>query len=247
MDDAQEKVAVPTWRAFKVAPVAVTVMGRHRESVPGIALLESELVPALEVFLPAATGLRMFEATRVRLLERREQTMEELRRRTRFWLTYVRLDLPGYVASDMDGSRDNVDVMIDRARKLVDLAATYGDEPRPHYADQMAAEMAPLHERAVRERAEWLDSGLELQTLRRRVRTALVPVSDRLVLLRTLLRNALGGTHADVRALAIDPPAKRKPDEANAGGSDDAAKGGSIVLPETHTLTTGERMALGMN
>jgi len=214
MAEGSVRVAVPTWRAFKVAPISMVVMARHRESVPGIAQIERDLVPALGVFVPAATGLRIFDATRVVTRERRELHREEVRRRTRFWLTYVRMDLPGYTPTEMDGGRDMADVTIDRARGLIDLAATYAEGAAPHYMAQMATEIAPLHGQAVLDRAAELEEGLEQQTLQRAVREALVPVSDGLMTLRMLLRNALGSTHADVRALDIDPPAIRKKSEA---------------------------------
>lgn len=223
MTEEQERAAVPTWRAFKVAPVAGLIMARHRESVPGVALIERDLVPALEVFVRAATALRVFDATRVVIAERHEQHLGELRRRTRFWLTYVRLDLPGYAANDVEGSHGNAAVVVDRARKLIDVADSYNADNAPHYLAQMLVEMTPLHDRSARERVEWQDNGTEQQRLQREVRTALAPVSEGLVTLRVLLRNALGKTHADVRAIDIDPPKKRKKHEAQLAAEEAAA------------------------
>jgi hypothetical protein len=236
MVDVLDRVVVPTWRAFKVAPISIVIMGRHRESVPGVSLVERDLVPALGVFVSAATALRMFDATWVVSLGRQEQNRRELRRRTRFWLTYVRMDLPGYAASEMDGSSDAADVTIDRARGLLDLADKYATGEPPHYMAQMLAEMGPLHERSVRDRADEFDRGLERQTLQREMRRALVPVSEGLVTLRLLLRNALGSTHADVRAIDIDPPSRRKKIEARVM----AQAAPSITAP-----STAQRMAIG--
>jgi len=233
MEQVQKKLPLAVWRVFKVVPAVLQIIPRHRERVLGVDDVERELAPAIAAFLPAAVDLRTYDATREVSDSRRAANLERLRQRTRYWLTYVRIDLPKYAASRMKGRLNSPDVVIDRARGLIDVARSYSVELAPRYAAPLLAEMSPLHEQCVTERSDARDTAKQMQRLRGDVRELALPVYEGINLLRLLLRNELGASDVDVRALNMDPPARSKREvEVDATPS--------ITAP-----TTSQRMAIG--
>lgn len=210
MAQVQEKVSVGTWRVYKAASAALVVMPRHRDGVLGVDDVERDLAPAVELFLPAADALRAFSTKAVGTEREHDRRLEQLWQRTQFWLTYVRISTPSYTASDMPGARKGPDVVIDRARGVIKLAQSFTADQAPRYAAPMLAELLPMFDQCVRDHIESNGVKEEEQRLQGEVRRLMVPVYRGVILLRMLLRNALGAAHVDVRALNMEPPSKRR-------------------------------------
>lgn len=209
MEDEQ-RLPVAEWRLVKVAPVALEVAPRHRDTVFGVAALERELAPNVAALLASTTVTRTFEAKRKATLAQHDANLVQLRRRTRFWLTYVRMTLTHYDANEVPGRLDSADVIIDRARGVVAMARSYAEGAAPDWAAPALAELAPLYEQCVAEQTLERDLKQELQHMEQQERALWFVVYRGVNTLRVLLSNALGSNHADVRALKLDPPARRK-------------------------------------
>lgn len=232
MDNDQPNLPVATWRVFKVVPAALDIMPRYRERVLGVDDVERELASAIESFMPAAVGLRTYDAKRKAMKKRHEANLERLRRRTRFWLTYVRLTLPNYQASAVTGRAGSAEVIIDRARGVIEVARSYATDVAPRFAGPLLVELLPLFEQCVSERSTARDTAKEAQRLKGQVRALALPVYEGVNLLRVLLRNELGASDVDVRALNMDPPARSKQETPELAAQ--------ITAP-----TTAQRMAIG--
>jgi len=204
-------VSVATWRVFEAASHVHEVTGRHREDVLGVAQVERTLGPAVDAFLPAVVALRAFANVSKLGGGSLAEAVSALHRRTLFWLTHVRLEVPDYSVGDVTGNHKGERVVIDRARGVIEFAKQRvgGDEPS-HYAELLLAELVPLFDRVMQLRAEDDQRDLELQRLQGQVRRLIVPVHKGLVPLRALLRNELGPNHLDVRLLNVDAPTRGK-------------------------------------
>lgn len=230
------------WRVVEAARVAQVAMVAHRAEVPRVAQMEQEMVPAIEAMMTGVDAL-------VALIERRKVALavqathvDELYRRTQYWLTYVRMDMPSYQASSMTARASSVKSVIERAHRMLTVVSA---ETEPHdYVAQLRAEMVPLYERSVREREEAEATTLELTRVRTQVRALMVPVFRGNNTLRKLLRNSLGSAHPHVRGLNMSAPKSAKRDVVNAVS---AVMENSMLphtLPQPTAPTTAERLAL---
>lgn len=236
---SEQKVSVAMWRVSKAARLAPAAVAAHRDSVPGVSELAATLVPNVDAFLRASSALAVFESQRKIALERHAIALKELHLRTLFWLTYVRMDVPGYEASDTPTGRYTPDALIERAERLLEHVKSFApDATRPYYTEQLTAELTPLYEQAVRAREEDGAMAADLARLQRDARTLMAPVHRDVTTLRALLRNALGSGHPHVRALGM-APRKR-----SAGVVDAHPDTAPPVMPEER-VNTAQRMAIG--
>jgi len=207
----EAKVSVAMWRVNQAARVALVAMPAHRDQVPRVLRIEGTLVPAIEAFVPASDALFAYDSKRKALLALHDAHLEELYRCTLYWLTYVRMDVPNYEASEMPMRGDSTKVVIDRAQRVLTLIRLDPeDHVRRDYAERLVAELSPLYERSVADRVERDVSELELVRLQTQARELMAPVHRDIATLRMLLRNALGKSHPHVRGLNTDPPRKPK-------------------------------------
>jgi hypothetical protein len=153
----------------------------------------------------------------------------------------VRMDVPGYEASDTPTGRYTPDALIERAQRLLEYVEGFAPEAtRPYYTEQLTAELTPLYEQALRARDEAGSMAVELADLQREARALMAPVYRDVTTLRVLLRNALGGGHPHVRGLRM--AAKKSGAEAADPVEDVAAA--PATMPK-ETLNTAQRMAIG--
>lgn len=237
----KQKTMVAMWRVAKAARLAPAALAAHQDNVPGVSKLAATLVPGVEAFLRASSALAIFESQRKIALERHATAFKELHQRTLFWLTYVRMDVPGYEASDTPTGRYTPDALVERAQRLLEHVEGFATEAaRPYYAERLTAELTPLYEQALRARDEAGSMAVELADLQREARALMAPVYRDVTTLRVLLRNALGGGHPHVRGLRM--AAKKSGAEAADPVEDVAAA--PATMPK-ETLNTAQRMAIG--
>ena len=240
---AQQKISVAMWRVSKAARLAPAALAANRDSVPGVSELAATLVPGVDAFLRASSALAAFESQRKIALERHSTALKELHARTLFWLTYVRMDVPGYEASDTPTGRYTQDALIERSQRLLEHVKSFAPEAtRPYYAERLTAELTPLYEQAVRDRDEDGAMAAELAGLQRDARALMAPVYRDVTTLRVLLRNALGSGHPHVRGLGM-APASRQSTEA-ADQLEEIPTPPRSSMPR-ETLNTAQRMAIG--
>lgn len=240
---AQQTISVAMWRVGKAARLAPAVLAANRDKVPGVSELTTTLVPGVEAFLRASGALAAFESQRKIALERHSAALKELHQRTLFWLTYVRMDVPGYEAADTPTGRYTQDALIERAQRLLEHVKSFAAEAtRPYYTEQLTAELTPLHEQAVRDRDEDGAMAAELARLQRDARTLMTPVYRDVTTLRVLLRNALGAGHPHVRGLRMSPTRTRRAEVVEL--AEEIASSPPSPTPK-EALSTGQRMAIG--
>jgi len=237
----QQKITVAMWRVSKAARLAPAALAAHRDNVPGVSELAATLVPGVDAFLRASSALATFESQRKIALERHSTALKELHQRTLFWLTYVRMDVPGYEASDTPTGRYTPDALIERAQRLLEHVEGAPEATRPYYTEQLTAELTPLYEQALRARDEAGSMAVELANLQRDARALTAPVYRDVTMLRVLLRNALGAGHPHVRGLRMAP---RKSSAEVADPVADVAATSLPAMPK-ETLNTAQRMAIG--
>jgi len=209
-----ETVSAAMWRVEQAAQAAPVILARHRATIPGLSRIEERLVPAIEVWVPATHASRAFNNQRRRDVASHDPAVRALHRRCLFWLTYVRMDAPGYDAAEAGGRLDSAVVAIDRGRSLIDFVRLLpAEQEPPYYAEQMVAEITPLLDQVVRDREDSQNIARERQRLQSEARELMTPVYRGVVSARVLLRNALGPSHPDVRALNTDGPTRSKKKE----------------------------------
>jgi hypothetical protein len=211
----QLKVPAAMWRVLQAARVGMVAMPVHRDRVPRVARIERTLTPVIEEFVTASEELFAFNERRKETLEGHAAQLSKLHRRTLYWLTYVRMDVPGYEASEMASRPVSVKSVIDRAHRVLTLLRLHpADEEPREYAAGLLADLVPLYEQSVRDRDEADAMALQRAQLQARARELMAPVYQNLTTLRTLLRNELGGSHPHVRGLLMDAPKRTKRTES---------------------------------
>jgi len=207
----QVKVSAAMWRVVQAARMGLVAMPVHRDQVPRVARIEQTLAPMIEEFVSASEALFAFNERRKETLVVHATQLQTLHRRTLYWLTYVRMDVPGYEASEMGSHADSVKEVIDRAHRVLTLLRLHPPDEEPRdFAEQLIADLSPLYEQSVRNRDAADAMALEKVQLQTRARQLLAPVYRDINTLRVLLRNALGASHPHVRGLNMDAPKKAK-------------------------------------